>query len=249
MDFWEPFFKEIYHLTRESAFVRSGVLWGPYPEGSLMVALLTFVFFLVILGRQHAGWIPTLKQVGLSLLFATLALFAGLLGTAVYETFAWAPYTLLQNAVAKAKQDQAREDQQRLVKPPEPRKFGYGEITFFLAGIAQLPRPCRFRIIAAPENLDLRAQLKGLVQFPVCTRVCEIIDDEKDGNPLRFEEKPDYPIGSVIVRTKPSWGGDPSSNMEWRFGQTEFHHVVHGKSLPEHGDHEIEIVLGTGSLW
>jgi hypothetical protein len=105
MDFYGPLLKQACRLTMQSAFVRSGILWAPFPEGALMIALLIFFGLLLIFGRQHSGLVPTLKQVGLATFWTVAAVLVGTLVVGGYEIVVWAPAAVVQDAVSKAASD------------------------------------------------------------------------------------------------------------------------------------------------
>ena len=147
---------------------------------------------------------------------------------------------VLQNAIAKA-EDQAKDDQTR-----EPRRFGYQEARLLIPTILDLPRPCAFRVIAAPENMNLRGGLVTLAEIPTSTIPrCVLIEDPTDSAPNTYEKQPQCPNGSVVIRAKPSW----SDKLVFQFRVMGFHQVVHGKELLGPDQEDVEVVFGTGSLW
>jgi hypothetical protein len=168
----------------------------------------------------------------------------GLFATFLFEMIAYAPSQLL----AETAQHQRAVDEQNIPKP-EPRRFGYQEARILIPTILDFPRPCAFRVIAAPENLNLRGDFVTLAQTSIRNiSQCELVEDPRDSDPGAFEDKLDYPNGSVVIRAKLTWIRQEDDLVNC-FSQMGFHQAIHGKELSETDKPDVEVVFGTGALW
>jgi len=117
-EFYRPLLKDTWHLTLQSGFVKSGILWSPFPISAAMLILLMFVAFLFLFKQKHESWIPTIKQVGKAFLSTTAVTAAGFVLVAAFEAVFYAPYMVLDNrattAVSVAVQKQKAGDEQQM---------------------------------------------------------------------------------------------------------------------------------------
>jgi hypothetical protein len=100
MEFYRPLASERWRLTMESAFVKSGIFWAPFPFGAALLIVLIFVVCLFLLGRSQTNWSVSLGQIVWSLLYTTGITLAGLLVVIGFEALVYAPYELMNKAVA-----------------------------------------------------------------------------------------------------------------------------------------------------
>jgi hypothetical protein len=97
MQFYRLLFKEAWRLTRQSAFVRSGILWTPVPLVASMFFVVVFISLIAGTAYRMKG-ITAIGQIWQSLLVATLITLADFLATFILEAVCFAPTTVLQNA-------------------------------------------------------------------------------------------------------------------------------------------------------
>jgi hypothetical protein len=132
---------------------------------------------------------------------------------------------------------------------PAYRRLGYGEARILIPTILDFPRPCTFRVVAPTENLNLRGDFVTLAQTSTQhVPACVLIEPPQDREPAAFEEHPEYPNGSVIIRAKPLWSTQ-EDDLVTQFRTIGFHQVIHGKALPATEKEDFEVVFGTGTLW
>ncbi len=119
MEFYRLLASETWRLTMESAFVKSGILWAPFPFGAAVLIVLIFVVCLFLLGRSQTNWSVSLGRIVWSLLYTTGITLAGLLVVIGFEALVYAPYELMNKAVALGAEKQRAID----TKPPinDPR--------------------------------------------------------------------------------------------------------------------------------
>jgi hypothetical protein len=161
-------------------------------------------------------------------------------------SFVWKAPTAVLN---KVRADSAAA--QRVADTPKPvyRRLGYQEARILIPTILDFPRPCAFRVIAPTENINLRGDFVTLAQLSLQhVPACVLIEPPQDRVPAAFEDHPDYPNGSLVIRAKPSWATQEDT-LVTQFRMMGFGRVVHGKALPETEPENFEVVFGTGSLW
>jgi hypothetical protein len=161
MQFYRLLFKEAWKLTRQSAFVRSGILWTPVP---LVASMFFVVVFISLVGTAYRmNGITAIAQIWQSLLVATLITLAGFLATFLLEAVCFAPTTVLQNAAND---------------PPLTAYWGKAvAISHAFREVSASGAP--IRIISAPENAVLHAMLRQMAM----SQGCIIANDREDLNP------------------------------------------------------------------
>jgi hypothetical protein len=253
-EFYKPLLREARHLTMQSAFVRSGALWSPFPlVVSMLVLIFIGVFIFVFL--RNAGTVSNLVPIRRLLKSAVWALGAtavstvlALFVTFLFEMIVYAPTEVLLETAKAAATHQSEIDEQNMPKP-EPRRLGYQEARILIPTIFEFPRPCTFRVIAPTEALNLRGDLVTLTQTSNRNiSQCELIEESKDRDPDAFEDKLDYPDRSIVVHAKPMWTSQ-EDDLVMCLRQMGFWKVIHGKDLSPTDTLDIEVVFGTGKLW
>jgi hypothetical protein len=140
----------------------------------------------------------------------------------------YAPSDVLLATAQKAAQSQHDRDMAHMAKP-EARRFGYQEARLLIPVMLDLPRPCNLRVIAAPENINLRGDFVTLAQTSTAAIPgCMLIEDSQDRAPSTYEQHPSYPNGRVVISVKPSWSA-LEDNLVVQFRMIGFHEVVQAK--------------------
>jgi hypothetical protein len=117
MEFYIQWFWKTGHLTMQSAFVRSGVLWSPFPFLTTLIVLVFILVFLVMFVRSVAQItniqstvIRLLKATGWALLTSILCLAIALFSDFVFEGIIYAPQAVVKDAATAATDSQRDAD-------------------------------------------------------------------------------------------------------------------------------------------
>jgi hypothetical protein len=241
--FYGPLFESAKAITAKWL-----IAWGVGPGAirGFIAATVSVLLFEVLLSRERkssASWrVARIAIEGIAGAAVTIAIM--FIVSFVY----YAPSDVLLATAEKAAQRQHDRDMANMPKP-EARRFGYQEARLLIPVMLDLPRPCTFRVIAAPENINLRGDFITLAQTSTAAILgCVLIEDSQDREPNSYEQRPSYSSGRVVISVKPSWSA-LEDNLVVQFRMIGFHEVIHGKRLSTTNKEDLLVVFGAGSLW
>lgn len=241
--FYGPLFESAKAITAKWL-----IAWGVGPGAirAFIAAVVSVLLFEVILSRERkpsVGWrVSRIAVEAIAGAAVTIAIM--FIVSFVY----YAPSDVLLATAEKAAQRQHDRDMANMPKT-EARRFGYQEARLLIPVMLDLPRPCTFRVVAAPENINLRGDFITLAETSTAAIPgCMLIEDSQERAPNTYEQQPAYPNGRVVISVKPSWSALEDS-LVVQFRMLGFHEVIHGKRLSMTGKEDLLVTFGAGSLW
>jgi hypothetical protein len=195
-DFYRRLLKTAWRLTGQSAFVRSGALWSPFPLLVSVVFLAFIVAFLFVFARTSVttGTRALTWELLRATFWAFVAGFAALIiafgSTFLFEAIVYAPSVVMQQAA----ENPLWEVRERYWTSGV--KLGQTFRTICAEG--------PIRIMDAPDCVPESAYLYGFLRSVAQTEGCTIANDQQDLNRQPDVDRPAHFRAGITIHASPS---------------------------------------------